>query len=219
FGSTEVYTFTVRTDAGSKPGCAGRAGVFSRVRLIEPWQGALPQDEVGPGRQGQVIVSLDSPEAFSGYWNRPDADARAIHDGWYYTGDLAIADDDGELWVSGRVDDMINSGGENIYPDEIEAALSRCPAAAEICVVGLPDERWGSVVTAFVVPARHVAAEDAVAELTAHARRTLPALKQPKRVIPVSRIPKSAVGKVLRRVLADGQYERLVPPGDRTANA
>lgn len=219
FGSTEVYTFTVRPDAGSKPGCAGRAGVFSNVRLIDPGQGASPQDEVGPGRQGQVIVSLDSPEAFSGYWNRPDADAKAIHDGWYYTGDLAIADDEGELWVSGRVDDMINSGGENIYPDEIEAALSRCPAVAEICVAGLPDERWGSVVTAFVVPARHVAAADAMAEVSAHARRTLPALKQPKRVIPVSGIPKSAVGKVLRRVLADGQYERLASPGERTARA
>lgn len=219
FGSTEIYTFTVRPDAGAKPGCAGRAGLFSRVRLVDPGPGASPRDEVGPGRQGQVIVSLDSPEAFSGYWNRPDADARAIHDGWYYTGDLAIADDDGELWVSGRVDDMINSGGENIYPDEIEAVLSRCPAAAEICVVGLPDERWGSAVTAFVVPADHVAAVDAVSEVTAYARRALPALKQPKRVIPVSRIPKSAVGKVLRRVLADGQYEPLVPREGRPQRA
>ncbi len=219
FGSTEIYTFTVRPDAESKPGCAGRAGLFSRVRLIEPGPGASPQDEVGPGHQGQVIVSLDSPEAFRGYWNRPDADARAIHDGWYYTGDLAIADDDGELWVSGRVDDMINSGGENIYPDEIEAALSRCPAVAEICVVGLPDERWGSVVTAFVVPADHVATAEAVTELTAYARQALPSLKQPKRVIPVSHIPKSAVGKVLRRILADGQHEPLAPHGEGTVHA
>ena len=80
------------------------------------------------GVQGQVAVSMASPEAFSGYRNRPDADARAIRDGWYLTGDLAAEDGDGDLWVTGRVDDMINSGGENIYPDEIESALARCPA-------------------------------------------------------------------------------------------
>ena len=99
-----------------------------------------------------MIVSMESPEAFAGYWHRPDADAKAIRDGWYYTGDLAVADDDGDLWVSGRVDDMINSGGENVYPDEIEAALARCPEIDDVCVVGLPDERWGQAVTAFVVP-------------------------------------------------------------------
>jgi acyl-CoA synthetase (AMP-forming)/AMP-acid ligase II len=73
---------------------------------------------------------MASPEAFSGYRNRPDADARAIRDGWYLTGDLAAEDSDGDLWVTGRVDDMINSGGENIYPDEIESALARCPAVS-----------------------------------------------------------------------------------------
>ena len=86
---------------------------------------------------------MASPEAFAGYWNRPDADARAIRDGWYFTGDLATEDDDGDLWVSGRVDDMINSGGENLYPDEIEAVLARCPAVSAVVVVGLPDDRWG----------------------------------------------------------------------------
>ncbi len=96
---------------------------------------------------------MASPEAFAGYRNRPDADARAIRDGWYLTGDLATEDGDGDLWVSGRVDDMINSGGENLYPDEIEAALARCPAVSAVVVVGLPDDRWGQAVTAFVVPA------------------------------------------------------------------
>ena len=152
FGSTEIYTFTISPDGLTKPGCAGRAGVFSRIRLVAPEPGAAPDELVGPGEQGQVIASLASPEAFAGYWNRPDADAKAIRDGWYYTGDLATTDDDGDLWVSGRVDDMINSGGENIYPDEIEAALARCPAIADVVVAGLPDERWGQAVTAFAVP-------------------------------------------------------------------
>jgi 2-furoate---CoA ligase len=137
-----------------KPGCAGRAGVFSRVRLVAPEVGAPPDALVRPGEQGQVIASMASPEAFAGYWNRSDADARSVRDGWYYTGDLAVADEDGDLWVSGRVDDMINSGGENLYPDEIEAALAPCPEIDDVCVVGMPDERWGQAVTAFAAPTR-----------------------------------------------------------------
>ena len=113
FGSTEIYTFTIGPDARSKPGCACRAGVFSRVRLVDPLD---PGTVVPRGTQGQVAVSMASPEAFAGYRNRPDADARAIRDGWYLTSDLATEDDDGDLWVSGRVDDMIISGGEHLPP-------------------------------------------------------------------------------------------------------
>ncbi|WP_433282383.1 class I adenylate-forming enzyme family protein [Pseudonocardia xinjiangensis] len=209
FGSTEIYTFTVGPDVAAKPGSAGRAGIFSQVRLVAPEVGAPPDALVGPGEQGQVIVSMGSPEAFAGYWHRPDADEKAIRDGWYYTGDLATTDDDGDLWVSGRVDDMINSGGENIYPDEIEAALARCAAVVDVCVVGLPDERWGHAVTAFVVPAQGIVPATAVAETVAHARAVLPSLKRPKRVIAVEAIPRSGVGKTLRRTLVAGEFEAL----------
>ena len=209
FGSTEIYTFTISPDGLTKPGCAGRAGVFSRIRLVAPETGAAPDELVGPGEQGQVIASLASPEAFAGYWNRPDADAKAIRDGWYYTGDLATTDDDGDLWVSGRVDDMINSGGENIYPDEIEAALARCPAIADVVVAGLPDERWGQAVTAFAVPGDGLEADAALDELTAFARERLPGFKRPKRYVAVREVPKSAVGKILRRELREGGFEAL----------
>jgi 2-furoate---CoA ligase len=207
-GSTEIYTFTISADVRKKPGCAGRAGVFSRVRLVDPLDPAAP---VPNGAQGQVAVSMASPEAFAGYRNRPDADARAIRDGWYLTGDLGVEDDDGDLWVSGRVDDMINSGGENLYPDEIEAALARCPAVSAVVVVGLPDDRWGQAVTAFVVPARDFDAERALHQLSAYARSTsgLPSVKRPKRYVAVDRIPTSAVGKILRRELTEGRYEPL----------
>ena len=151
FGSTEIYTFSIGPDSAAKPGCAGRAGVFSRLRLVDPDPGARPDQLVAPGEQGQVAVSMDSPEAFAGYWNRPDADAKSIRDGWYFTGDLATTDEDGDLWVSGRVDDMINSGGENIYPEEIENALAGCPDVDEVIVVGTPHDKWGHAVTAFVV--------------------------------------------------------------------
>jgi 2-furoate---CoA ligase len=208
FGSTEIYTFTIGPDARKKPGCAGRAGVFSRVRLVDPVDPAAP---VPPGTAGQVAVSMASPEAFRGYRNRPDADARAIRDGWYLTGDLAAQDGDGDLWVTGRVDDMINSGGENIYPDEIEAALARCPAVSAVVVVGLPDDRWGQAVTAFTVAARDFSPERAVVHLAEYARdwSGLAAIKRPKRYIAVDRIPTSAVGKILRRELTEGRYQPL----------
>jgi 2-furoate---CoA ligase len=211
FGSTEIYTFTIGPDVARKPGCAGRPGVFSQVRLINSDPDAGPDDVVAPGEQGQVAVSLDSPEAFAGYWHRPDADAKAIRDGWYFTGDLAVADGEGDLWVAGRVDDMINSGGENIYPEDVEDALVRCPDIAEVVVVGLPDDRWGSAVTAFVVPAPELRPEEALSRLDAYtrARSGLPSLKQPKRYLAVPRIPKSAVGKILRRELTAGHYDPL----------
>lgn len=210
-GSTEIYTFTVGPDVSAKPGCAGRAGVFSRIRLVRPEQGASPDDVVAPGEQGQLAVSLASPEAFAGYWRRPDADAKTIRDGWYFPGDLAVADDEGDLWVAGRVDDMINSGGENIYPDEIEDALERCPAVREVVVAGTSDDRWGQAVTAFFVPNPDNTPEDAVAQVAKFARdgSGLPSLKRPKRVVAVSAIPKSAVGKILRRELGAGHYEIL----------
>jgi 2-furoate---CoA ligase len=211
FGSTEIYTFTIGPDVRAKPGCAGRAGVFSRVRLVDPTPGASPDAEVAQGEQGQVAISLESPEAFSGYWRRPDANEKAIRGGWYFTGDLATADEDGDLWVAGRVDDMINSGGENIYPEDIEDVLIRCPAVSDIVVVGLPDDRWGSAVTAFVVPTDGYTPENALAELDSFARQRsgLPSLKRPKRLLAVSQIPKSAVGKILRRELTAGHYQVL----------
>ncbi|HEV7824939.1 MAG TPA: AMP-binding protein [Mycobacteriales bacterium] len=213
FGSTEVYTFTIGPDSLAKPGCAGRAGLFSRVRLVDPDPAATPDAVVRRGEQGQVAVSMRSPEAFAGYWQRPDADAKAIRDGWYFTGDLATEDEDGDLWVSGRVDDMINSGGENLYPDEIEAALVRCEAIDDVVVVGLPDERWGHAVTAFVLPRAGLTPDEAVRQVQAYGRDTLPSIKRPKRVVAVGEIPKSAVGKILRRRLVAGEFEALADSG------
>jgi 2-furoate---CoA ligase len=211
FGSTEIYTFTIGPDGAGKPGCAGRAGVFSRVRLVDPDPAATPDRLVRPGEQGQVAVSMQSPEAFAGYWHRPDADTKSIRDGWYFTGDLATADDDGDIWVSGRVDDMINSGGENIYPEEIEHALAACPDLDEVIVAGTPHEKWGSAVTAFVVGRPGDTPENTLTRVTAFIKEQsgLPSLKRPKRVIVVEHIPKSAVGKILRRRLNTGEFTAL----------
>jgi len=209
FGSTEIYTFTIGPDGARKPGCAGRAGLFSRVRLVDPDPAATPDQIVGDGEQGQVAVSMESPEAFRGYWKRPDADAKAIRDGWYFTGDLATCDDEGDLWVAGRVDDMINSGGENIYPEEIENALAVCPDVAEVVVAATPHDKWGQAVTAFVVGSAGDTAQDTLTKVERFVRERsgLPSMKRPKRIVVVDAVPKSAVGKILRRKLTSGEYD------------
>ena len=135
-------------------GRSGGPGVFGRARVVrpDPERQGSPDDLVARGETGELIVSLASPEAFAGYWRRPDADARALRGGWYFTGDLVYEDAEGDVYTVGRVDDMIISGGENIYPIEVEDVLLKHPDVAEACVVGLPDERLGQVVAAFVVP-------------------------------------------------------------------
>ena len=126
YGSSEIYTFTVCPDAPAKPGSAGKAGINQRIRVVRI--GAEDPDAVmPPNEEGEIIASLESDEAFTGYWRRPDADARALHAGWYFTGDIGYFDDDGDLFVTGRVDDMMISGGENVMPVEIESVLSLHP--------------------------------------------------------------------------------------------
>jgi len=160
-GSTEVYTFTVCDRVLVKPTCAGRPGLFGTARVVraDPERNGSPDDVLPRGETGELIVSLDSPEAFSGYWRRPDADRKAIRGGWYFTGDLVYEDEDGDLYTVGRVDDMVITGGENVHPVEVEEVLLRHADVAEACVVGLPDARLGQIVVAFVVARRAVAAD------------------------------------------------------------
>ena len=203
YGSSEIYTFTIDQDAAAKPGSAGKAGINQRIRVVEIGAGD-PDRTVAAGVEGEVIASLESEEAFTGYWQRPDADARALKRGWYFTGDVGYCDGDGDLFVTGRVDDMIITGGENVLPAEIESVLSVHPAVAEAAVAGLTDERWGQKVAAFVVRSGPVDAET----LDAHCRASaLADFKRPRAYVFVRAIPKSPVGKVLRRKLIAGEYD------------
>jgi 2-furoate---CoA ligase len=183
YGSTEIYTFSIGRDQPAKPGCAGRAAVNTRLRLDE---------------SGEILVHLGSDEAFAGYWNRPDADAKAIDDGWYRTGDTGRFDEDGDLWVEGRADDMIVSGGENIHPLEVEEVLAAHPGVLEVAVVGTADERLGQRVVAVVVgPAT-------ADELDEHCLgSSLARFKRPREYRRAEALPKSASGKILRRLLRD----------------
>jgi 2-furoate---CoA ligase len=205
YGSSEVYTCTIEQHAPRKPGSVGRAGLNQLIRVVQ--LGAASQDDVAAtGQGGEIIALLAGDEAFEGYWRRPDADARALRDGWYFTGDTGYFDADGDLFVTGRVDDLIISGGENISPVEVESCLSLHPAVSEVAVVGLPDERWGQIVAAFVRPV--VPVEEV--ELDRHCRDAgLSDFKRPRRFVFVEELPKSPVGKLLRRKLVAGEYEAL----------
>ena len=192
-----------------KPGCAGRPGLNQTLRIVraDPDGSATPDDVVARGHTGEIIASLSSPEAFAGYWERPDATAKALRGGWYFTGDLGRLDEDGELYVVGRVDDMVITGGENVYPEEVENVLARAPSVDRVAVVGIPDDRWGQKLVAFVEPAQGQHSADA---LNAHCRAAgLAGFKCPKEYVFVERIPQSPVGKLLRRELRAGNYRRL----------
>jgi 2-furoate---CoA ligase len=204
YGSSEIYTFTIDQDATRKPGSAGRGGLNTRIRVVK-LDAAGPDDRAAPGEEGQIIADLAGDEAFEGYWKRPDADAKALRGGWYFTGDTGVIDADGDLFVTGRVDDMIISGGENISPVDIESVLSLHPAVDEVAVAGLPDPRWGQKVVAFVKTRTVVTAE----ALDAHCRTSdLMSFKRPREYVFVRAVPKSPVGKILRRMLVAGEYER-----------
>ena len=212
YGSTEIYTFSVFPDVHTKPGCAGRPGIHSKLRVVEASRERRvgPDEAVPPGQKGEIIASLDSDEAFAGYWKRPDADAHALRDGWYFTGDMGYLDEVGDLFVAGRVDDMIISGGENIHPAEVEEVLARHPQVRDVAIVGEPDEKWGERVVAFVVRGE--------AGLTAAAldrygleSPDLANFKRPRRIVFVEEIPKTASGKILRRLLRDGHYREVSP--------
>lgn len=201
YGSSEIYTFTIDQQASCKPGSSGRSALNQRIRVVALGS-ASPDDLCKPNEEGQIIADLASDEAFEGYWKRPDSDAKAIQAGWYFTSDTGFFDEDGDLFVTGRVDDLIITGGENVSPAEIENALSLHPAVEEVAVVGLPDEQWGKLIAAFI-KLRHPVTE---AELDAHCVSSgLARFKRPRRYEFIDQIPKSPVGKILRRMLV-AQY-------------
>jgi 2-furoate---CoA ligase len=188
YGSTEIYTFSVQRAQRAKPGCAGRPALNARLRLDPP-------------AEGEILCHMSCDEAFAGYWNRPDADEKAIRDGWYHTGDVGRLDEEGDLWVVGRVDDMVVSGGENIHPVEVEDVLAQAPGVGEVAVVGAPDDRLGQRVVAYVVAEGDVTAE--ALDTFCLASDSLARFKRPREYHFVPGLPKSPSGKILRRMLRD----------------
>ena len=203
YGSSEIYTFTIDQNAPAKPGSAGKAGINQEIRVVK-LNATSAADLAQPNEEGEIVALLAGDESFEGYWRRPDADAKSLRDGWYFTGDTGFVDRDGDLFVTGRVDDMIITGGENVSPVEIESCLSLHPAVLEVAVVGLADERWGKVVAAFVKRKGPVTEQ----ELEQFCRTSgLANFKRPRRFVFVDALPKSPVGKLLRRLLVAGDYQ------------
>jgi fatty-acyl-CoA synthase len=182
-------------EAARKPGSVGRPAPFLEMRL-ETADGR----EAEPEEAGELL--LRGPQLFAGYLRDPERTAEALTpDGWLRTGDLARRDADGVYTVCGRRKEMYISGGENVFPGEVEAALADCPGVAEVVVVGMADARWGEVGRAFVV--RRADGDLDEAEVVAHARARLAGYKVPKAVVFLDEIPRLGSGKPDRRALAE----------------
>jgi acyl-CoA synthetase (AMP-forming)/AMP-acid ligase II len=140
-----------------------------------------------------------------GYWRLPEATAAVIRDGWLFTGDAGYFDEEGYLYIHDRVKDMVVSGGENIYPAEVENAIYGHPAIVDVAVIGVPDARWGEAVKAIVV--RTPGVDIAEAEIIAYARERIARYKAPKSVDFVDALPRNPSGKILKRVLRAPYWE------------
>lgn len=209
YGSSEIYTYSINQSAVQKPGSAGRAALNARIRVVKYDSETAPassHDVCDPLEEGQIICDLSGDEAFEGYWKRPEVDRKSIRDGWFFTSDTGYYDKEGELYVTGRVDDLIISGGENISPVEIESVLSLHPSVDEVAVVGLPDDRLGKKVVAFIKCKSQISDYE---QLDSHCKKSeLANFKRPREYVFVKEIPKSPVGKILRRKLVAGEFER-----------
>ena len=161
--------------------------------------------EVERGEHGEIW--LRGALAFSGYWNNPQATAEMTCDGWTRTGDIGYIDADGDAFLCGRKKHMFISGGENVFPLEVERGIEAFPAVEEACVVGVPDGRWGEVGFAFVVPKSGMAID--IDELRAWLVGRLSTIKQPKHYAVVDAIPKNAAGKLNMKRMKDEATARL----------
>ncbi|HUW01608.1 MAG TPA: long-chain-fatty-acid--CoA ligase [Acidimicrobiales bacterium] len=177
---------------------AGRPILATEVRIIDAEGNDLPTGEVG-----EIIGR--GPQLMEGYHNRPEASATALADGWMHTGDAGSLDEEGYLYVSDRVKDMIISGGENVYPREIEDVIFQLPAVADAAVIGVPDEKWGETVKA-VVQVRE-GESLTVDEVLDHCRANLGGFKQPRSVDFIDAIPRNLSGKVLKKDLRAPYWE------------
>ena len=155
--------------------------------------------DVPPGTVGELWAK--GPNVTPGYWERPDANAESFTDGWLHTGDAARIDEDGYIYIVDRWKDMYISGGENVYPAEVEQVLFRHPNVLDVAVLGVPDERWGESGVAVVVP-RDLETFDPE-DVIAFCQDKLARYKIPKQAIVCAELPRNAAGKVLKRILKD----------------
>jgi fatty-acyl-CoA synthase len=177
-----------------KAGSIGRALFHIEARVVDGDMNDLPV-----GVEGELVIR--GPNLMQGYWNRPEATNEAFEGGWFHTGDIARMDEDGDLYIVDRKKDMFISGGENVYPAEVENAIFELPQVSETAVIGINDEKWGEVGLAVVSlkPEEQISGEDIIAFL----KERLAKYKVPKQVIFIDQLPRNAAGKVLKNILRE----------------
>jgi fatty-acyl-CoA synthase len=205
FGQTETSILCCldARDALRKAGSVGRPVFHAEVRIVRSAGLAGPPadwEDCAPGEAGEIVVR--GPITMLGYWNRPETTAETLRGDWLRTGDLASADAEGYVTLTGRARDLYISGGENVYPAQVEAAYLEHPAVREIAVVGVPDERWGEVGRAFVVLAEGARLDPDA--LRAFGRERLASFKVPREFVAVESLPRTVTGKVRKFELRAG---------------
>jgi acyl-CoA synthetase (AMP-forming)/AMP-acid ligase II len=190
-------------DALTRAGSTGRAYFYTELRIVGP-----DGRDCAPGEPGEVV--LRGPHNMLGYWNRPDATAQTLRDGWLHTGDVGTMDTDGFVTIRDRMKDMLISGGENVYPAEVENLLLGHPEVADAAVIGLPSPKWGEVPLAVVVRKSGAALDEAA--MLAWCRGRLAPYKLPKVAAFVDEIPRNPSGKILKRVLRERFAAQLQAP-------
>lgn len=177
-----------------KIGSVGKAVFYARARTVDD-----EGNDVQPGEIGELLIS--GPHLFSGYWRNPEATEEVITNGWLHTGDLARRDDEGYFYIVDRKKDMFISGGENVYPFEVESVLYRHPAVGEAAVIGIPHEKWGEAGRAYIVLNKGKTANSD--QLIEHCKANLARYKVPKEIVFVDSLPKSPAGKIIKRELSE----------------
>ncbi|MHC1562950.1 acyl-CoA synthetase [Actinomycetospora sp. C-140] len=204
FGMTELSPAALFLDAAdvlTHAGSVGRPFMHVDARLVDE-----RGEDVGVGEVGELV--LRGPTVFAGYWNRTEATAEVMRDGWFHSGDLGVRDAEGFVTLVDRKKDMIITGGENVYPIEVEQVLHRHPGITDVAVVGVGDAQWGETVLAVVVASGPLDPD----EVIAYAREHIAHFKAPRRVEIVDELPRNATGKLLKRVLREqfaGQAEAV----------
>ncbi|MEE4146268.1 MAG: AMP-binding protein [Halieaceae bacterium] len=186
-----------------RTGSCGRPFTMAEVAVFDDQDRPLP-----PGEIGEIVTR--GPQIMAGYWNRPEATAEAMRGGWLHTGDIGTMDEDGYFYLLDRKNDMLITGGFNVYPREVEDVLMACDGVVEAAVVGLPDEKWGDRIHAVVAGSPGLDAE----HIMDHARANLSSYKRPKEIEIWPELPKSAANKILRRKVREQIVARQAETGE-----
>ncbi len=198
YGSTETGPTAIvlrYEDGADNIGSCGKPAMHTEMRIVDQ-VGA----DVAPGQAGEIL--LRGPNLFVEYWDRPAETESAFVDGWYRTGDVARQDERGFVYVEDRLGDVLISGGENVYPAEVESVLVQHPAIDQVAVVGQPDQRWGEIPVAFIEAAAGAEPPD-IDELREWCHERLARFKQPRQLVVVDELPRTALGKVTKHLLRE----------------